>query len=243
DSLALSADSKSELYIIAKNFLHRNPDKEFTLVDKSAQKKFGANIIKPAKAYKAYRRIVKYFAVRTLCDYCERNGKQWLSSEDIFKISEKPLFSEWVNVGGQILPEKKLNELFDLIKNESVNSWEKVHDFYDECQKKYEEYKVAYALNLLEKLYSRPLEEFNRKIFDGIIEDVLFANQDMYNATLISRMKDFDDEFRMQTFRNAREMDAVLGGITDNEFILDMKKETAAFEEKVKSLFSDLKSF
>lgn len=243
DSLALSADSKSELYIIAKNFLHRNPDKEFTLVDKSAQKKFGANIIKPAKAYKAYRRIVKYFAVRTLCDYCERNGKQWLSSEDIFKISEKPLFSEWVNVGGQILPEKKLNELFDLIKNESVKSWEEVHDFYDECQKQYEEYKVAYALNLLEKLYSRPLEEFNRKIFDGIIEDVLFANQDMYNATLISRMKDFDDEFRMQTFRNAREMDAVLGGITDNEFILDMKKETAAFEEKVKSLFSDLKSF
>ena len=239
---ALKASGKSELYLIAKNFLHKNPDIEFTLSDREAQKKYGGLVIKPVKAYKAYRRIAKYFAVRTLCEYCEKNGKERLSSEDIFKISELPLYNEWVNVGGQIIPEVRLQQLFDLIKEQVINSWEQVHEYYDECQKNYESYKVAYALNLLEKLYSRPISDFNRKIFDGIIEDVLFANQDMYDATLISRMKDFDDEFRMNTFRNAREMDAVLGGITDNEFILEMKDETGIFEKKVKALFTELTS-
>ena len=123
-----------------------------------------------------------------------------------------------------------------------ISSWEQVHEYYNRCQEKYEDYKAAYALNLLEKLYSRPLADFNRRIFDGIIEDVLFANQDMYNATLISRMKDFDDEFRMQTFRNAREMNAVLGGIDENEFILEMKEQTGVFEKKVKALFTELTS-
>ncbi|MBO6218145.1 MAG: DUF4954 family protein [Treponema sp.] len=239
---ALAAKTKEDLYKVAKDYLHKNPNAEFGLFDKDAQKKYGAIVIKPVKAYKAYRRIVKYFAVRTLCDYCDRNGKERLSSEDIFKISKMPLFSEWVNVGGQIIPELRLSQLFELIKEQTADTWGKVHDYYDGCQEQYEDFKVAYALNLLEKLYSRPISDFNRRIFDGIIEDVLFANQDMYNATLISRMKDFDDEFRMNTFRNAREMDAVLGGITDNEFILEMKESTSVFEEKVRSLFTELTS-
>ena len=239
---ALAAKTKEDLYQVAKDYLHKNPNAEFGLFDKDAQKKYGAIVIKPVKAYKAYRRIVKYFAVRTLCDYCDRNGKERLSSEDIFKISKMPLFSEWVNVGGQIIPELRLSQLFELIKEQTADTWDKVHDYYDGCQEQYEDFKVAYALNLLEKLYSRPISDFNRRIFDGIIEDVLFANQDMYNATLISRMKDFDDEFRMNTFRNAREMDAVLGGITDNEFILEMKESTSVFEKKVRSLFTELTS-
>ena len=64
----------------------------------------------------------------------------------------------------------------------------------------------------------------------------------MYDATLVSRMKDFDDEFRMQTFNDAKEMNAVLGTFSDNEFILEMKKETEEFEENVVSIFDNLKS-
>ena len=239
---ALAASSKDELYRIAKDFLHQNPNASFTLSDASAQKKYGAVIIKPVKAYKAYRRIVKYFAVRTLCEYCEKNGKKSLSYDDIKAISLRPIYQKWVNVGGQIVTENALNELFDLIKNETICSWDQVHEFYNACQSKYNEYKVSYALNLLEKLYGRPISEFDKKVYDGIIEDVQIANQKMYDAVLISRMKDFDDEFRMQTFRNAREMDAVLGGITDNEFILEMKEQTEIFEKRVKTLFTELTS-
>jgi len=229
-----------ELYQVAKDFLHQNQNASFTLNDREAQKKYGAIIVKPVKAYKMYRRIAKFFAVRTLCEYCKRKGLSGLTKDEIKKISEMPLFTEWVNVGGQIIPQIRLDQLFEMIKEQSVDSWDSIHDYYNGCQAQYEDYKVAYALNILEKLYSRDISEFTPKIFNGIIEDVKIANKDIYDATLISRMKDFDDEFRMQTFRNAREMTAVLGSITDNEFIQSMKSQAESLEKQIEVLFSNL---
>ncbi|MCR4823465.1 MAG: DUF4954 family protein [Treponema sp.] len=242
DKLALSAKNSDELYTVAKNYLHRNPDAEFGLVDKEAQKKYGAIIVKTVKAYKEYRRIAKFFAVRTLCEYCQRVGKESLSKEDIKAITQMPLFTEWVNVGGQIIPKVRLEQLFQMIKEHTVENWEQVHDYYQGCQAQYEDYKTAYALNILEKLYSQPVSEFSKKVYDGITEDALEANKEIYDATLISRMKDFDDDFRMQTFDDAREMDAVLGGFTDNEFILTMKDEASKLKKQISALFLQLNS-
>ena len=55
-----------EQYQAAKDFLHQNPEAEFTLDDSICQKKYGAVIFKPVQAYKMYRKIVKYFATRSL---------------------------------------------------------------------------------------------------------------------------------------------------------------------------------
>jgi len=236
---ALAAKNKTELYQVAKDFLHQNPDASFTLKDNDSQKKFGAIVLKPVKAYKAYRRIVKFFAVRTLTEYCDRIGRQGLSYEDIRKISDQPLYANWVNVGGQIISESHLTELFDLIKNNSIDTWQQVHEFYDSCQTKYEEYKVAYALNLLEKLYSRPITDFNKKVYDGIIEDVKTSCKEMCDAILASRKKDYDDVFRRQTYRNTKEMEAVIGNISDNEFIRDTQERSLLLEKKVDKLFAD----
>ena len=242
NEVAVAASNKQELYQVAKDYLHQNPDACFTLHEKKAQKKYGAIIIKPVKAYNAYRQIVKFFAVRTLCEYCQRNGKESLSPNDIKLISEMPLYSEWVNVGGQIIPRDRLEQLFILIKEESINTWEEIHAYYDECQAQYENYKVAYALNLLEKLYSRPISEFTKEIYEDIVAGSKITNIKRFDETLISRMKDFDDEFRMQTFNNAREMNAVLGSITDNEFILEMRENTQNFEKSVSNIFDNLKT-
>ena len=177
--------------------------------------------------------------MRTLTEYCDRIGRQGLSYEDIRKISDQPLYANWVNVGGQIISESHLTELFDLIKNNSIDTWQQVHEFYDSCQTKYEEYKVAYALNLLEKLYSRPITDFNKKVYDGIIEDVKTSCKEMCDAILASRKKDYDDVFRRQTYRNTKEMEAVIGNISDNEFIRDTQERSLLLEKKVDKLFAD----
>lgn len=238
---ALAAkENPDELYQVAKDYLHQNPDAKFTLKDKTAQKKYGAVILKPVKAYKEYRKIAKYFATRCLIEYCASQSKSSLTKEDFDKIIALPLYTKWANVGGQIIPEEKLTELFGMIKEYSVESWQQVHQFYDNCQNHYEEWKLSYALNLLEKLYSRPIHHFTKEIFDDIEKDVHAINREMYDSTLISRMKDFDDEFRMMTFRNSREFDAVLGSFEDNEFISEMKPEVDDFDEKLKKVFAEL---
>lgn len=51
----------------------------------------------------------------------------------------KPTTSElaWVNVGGQLMPQKTVNSLLTKIKTGGIDSWDKVHQFYEEASSTY----------------------------------------------------------------------------------------------------------
>ena len=206
----------------------------------AAQKKYGAVIYKPVKAYKEYRKILKYFSARTLIEYCRRNGISELTLDGLDRICAFPLYTEWENVGGQIVPHKKIEELFAAIKSRKVEQWQQVHDFYDECQKNYEDYKVRYAVYLLELLYSRKITEFSKEIFADIVADVILVSDEMYNSSIASRQKDFTDYFRRMVYRNATEMENVLGSAQANGFLKELKVLTDSFNAELKTVFAKL---
>lgn len=186
----LSARTEQEELQAAKDYLHQNTEADFTLFDLQAQKKYGATIFKPVKAYKEYRKILKYFAARSIIEYCKSNGYEKFSREVLEKIEKISLFTEWTNAGGQIIPTIKINQLCEKIKSGQINSWNEIHSYYDSCQKNYELYKCRYALYILEKLYTRPILEFSSEIFQDIIDDVTIVSTDMYRDSIYSRQKD-----------------------------------------------------
>ncbi|MBO4639339.1 MAG: DUF4954 family protein [Treponema sp.] len=234
------ANDQATVYQKAKDYLHQNPEADFVLEDPVCQKKFGATIHKPVQAYKMYRKIVKYFATRSLMEYCKSVGGEYLTLELIKKIRELPLYTEWECVGGQIIPSQKVQELFAKIKDGSIDDWEAVHAYYNECQAEYEKFKVRYALYLLEKLYSRPIEDFTFDLYRNISDDVTVCAYDIYNAAFGSREKDYTDYYRNMTYRNKKEMDAVIGPLQDNSFLTGLRKDTAAFTAEIKELFKGL---
>ncbi|MCR5253596.1 MAG: DUF4954 family protein [Treponema sp.] len=243
DSKILEIKGKNmieERYQYAKNFLHKNPDAVFTLTDAICQKKFGATICKPVKGYRVYRQIVKYFATRTLLEYGKSLSSPSLTKEIIERIRKLPLYTEWENVGGQIIPHQKVMELFDGIKNGSINNWESVHQFYNMCQCSYDQYKVRYSLYLLEKLYSRGIEEFDAEIFNNIVDDVSICAQIIYDSSVKSRKKDYTDYYRNMVYRSKEEMNAVIGPLEDNSFLNGLKEDTAKFISEVNHLFVKL---
>src|SRR5574344_1441470 len=240
DERAVKAGNGNELYHIAKDFLHQHPDADFTLEDSRCQKKYGALIFKPVKAYKEYRKVVKYFAVSTFNDYCRYRHIPTLTQAELGRIEQMPLYTSWLNVGGQIIPEVKVEELFKLIKNHTVTMWEDVHAFYDRCDSAYLSYKTTYALYLLEQLYSRPVTEFTPAVFEDITMDVTAVSDEMYNSSFSSREKDYSDYFRTITFRSKEEMEQVLGTIDSNEFLQELKPETEAFNKDLKRVFKGL---
>lgn len=236
----VSAKSESELLQAAKDFLHQNPYEEFSLTDDRSQKRYGANILKPVQGYKEYRRIVKYFAARTIVEYCNIKKINSLSADILSEILSEQLFTEWQNVGGQIIPVEKITELFEKIKSHKIETWQQVHDFYDACHDSYEMQKTRYAIYLFEQLYSRNIHEFTPEIYGDIIEDVLVVSDRMYESSVESRSKDFVDYFRSITYRNAEEMKAVIGTIDDNEFLHTMKSSTEKFNSELKTIFGKL---
>ncbi|MGN0740647.1 MAG: DUF4954 family protein [Treponema sp.] len=225
----LSARTEQEELQAAKDYLHQNTEADFTLFDPQAQKKYGATIFKPVKAYKEYRKILKYFAARSIVEYCKSNGYEKFSREVLEKIEKISLFTEWTNAGGQIIPTIKINQLCEKIKSGEINCWDEIHSYYDSCQKNYELYKCRYALYILEKLYTRPILEFNSEIFQDIIDDVTIVSTDMYRDSIYSRQKDYTDPFRAMTYENQEEMTAVLGTIDDNDFLHILRAQTESF--------------
>lgn len=225
---------------VAKDFLHRHPVEDFKLQDLRCQKKFGAVILKPIKAYKEYRKIVKYFAAATLLEYCRLRHVHGLNRRELVRIGSLPLFTRWLNVGGQVMPEEKVEELFAKIRRREIDGWDEVHQFYDGVEESYLSYRVAYAVYLLEFLYSRPLGEFTADIFADIVSDVTAVSNEMYESAVVTRRKDYDDEFRAITFRCREEMEAVLGTLDDNEFLNEMKPQTEDFNARLSRLFVDM---
>ncbi|MCR5284220.1 MAG: DUF4954 family protein [Treponema sp.] len=232
--------SPEEKFQAAKDYMHKNENADFTLFDSQCQKKYGSVIYKPVRAYKMYRKVMKYFATRTVMEYCTKLNMEHYSFDLVEKIRSIPLYEEWENVGGQIIPARKVRELFTLIKEKKINNWDQVHAFYQACQTNYEEYKVRYSLYLLEFLYSRPVTEFNQKLYKNIIDDVTEIQEDFYNAALASREKDYTDYYRTMVYRSKEEMDAVLGSLEENESLKNLKNLTEDFVQELHAFFSKM---
>ncbi|MBR2106556.1 MAG: DUF4954 family protein, partial [Treponema sp.] len=233
------ARTPQEIFQTAKDFLHQNPEANFVLFDSLCQKRYGANICKPVQAYKMYRKIIKYFATSTLLDYCKLNNSVTFTREMLENVRQLPLYTSWENVGGQIIPSDKVQELFELIRNSKINSWQEVHDFYDECQKNYFMYKVRYSIYLLEQLYSRPIEEFSEDLYRNIIGDVTVIAFDIYTSSVQSREKDYTDYFRTMTYNSLKEMEKVIGPLNDNSFLIELRNQTEDFTTRIKNLFDE----
>lgn len=236
-----SSCSKEELHQLAKDYLHQNNAAQFLLSDDRCQKRNGSIIYKPAQGYKEYRRILKYFAVGALMDWTLENDCDMLTREKLSAVERLPLYTAWVNAGGQVLPEERLAELFSVIKNGAVQDWEGVHAFYDDCDLHYSDYKARYALYLLEQLYSRPIAEFSADVFDDIAKDVAYVSMNMLESSISSREKDYTDFFRSITFRNEEEREAVLGSLKDNGFIKELRDATEVFDANLEKLFRHLR--
>ena len=232
--------NQEEVLQAAKDYMHHNPEVEFQLEDSLCQKKYGAVIYKPIQAYKMYRRIIKYFAVRTLMEFCNDSSYECLDFEIIEKIRGIPLYTEWENVGGQIIPSQKIQELFGKIKSHEIENWDTVHEFYVSCEAAYSLYKARYSLYLLEFLYSRPIEEFSVDLYRNITDDVFIVACDMYNAALKSREKDYTDYYRNMTYHSKEEMENVIGALEDNSFLKQMHEETEHFTNSINHIFEGL---
>lgn len=238
---ACNAHEGEELRQIAKDYLHQNVDSQFLLTDDRCQKKYGAVIYKPAQAYREYRRILKYFAVEALMDWGLVHQTEELCNEDIKLIEKNELYTKWLNVGGQVIPEDRVLKLFDLVKTGEINSWNDVHAFYNECHKDYIEDKARYALYILEQLYTLPLNKFTSDVYADITKDVAYVSMIMMESSVSSRAKDYTDFFRSITFRNKEEKDAVLGTLEDNSFLKQLRASTDDFNAVLEKLFRKMR--
>lgn len=209
-------------------------------------------IYKPARAWHAYREMLLWFAIRTICEYALARG----ISSNLYPVLALELASDewccadttWENIGGMLISDARLNLLLEKAEKGMYPTWAEFHQEYESLSEIYPFDKARYAWAILQTLYQpqptlMEAQETSISVSRKVLIDALIEAEQLCSViatgVITSRAKDYSNPFRRATYRSKEEMDAVLGTLEANPFINHTKAEMAELK-KVFSYFRDL---
>jgi hypothetical protein len=190
---------------------------------------------KPVLALAAYQEMVKYYALTSFIDYMMGNR---VGLEGILSLDSDGIDRCWMNVGGQIIKCSFIEELKQKVKKNELNSWDEIHAAYrsqDDC---YVTDKARYAKYALSHILG---QELSLDSLLHLADDGVTIAQMVKERVYQSRLKDYNDPFRRMVYDSAEEMEAVVGGINDNDFIAHSEAVYQKTLSNVKALFAKIK--
>jgi hypothetical protein len=200
-------------------------------------------ILKSEKGYRAYIEMLHYYGVKTLLEYfaaektkagTQRAPADGLEALQSFQAAHPENVSfEWVNLGGQLISGAKAAALMDAIRRGDLHSWKEIHGEYERL---WQEYPLDKALNALQVLRFLESSAGNGAVISAerwkaLIAGTVKIRRYIEEQVRKTKLKDYTDPFRMITYRNSSERDAVLGKLEDNPFIAIVREESTAFFE------------
>ncbi|WP_298712247.1 DUF4954 family protein, partial [Chitinophaga sp.] len=98
-------------------------------------------LLKVDKAYPLFRKLVTLYAMRNLMREYARFG-DFAELQSYLKQCRR---SAWNNVGGQLIPEDRVNDIKQRIRKNKIGSWDALHEAYRENGERYEEDKLRHS--------------------------------------------------------------------------------------------------
>ncbi|PIE98531.1 MAG: DUF4954 domain-containing protein [Treponema sp.] len=171
-------------------------------------------LLKPFKAWQAYRQMLVWYGVKTLCLFFE-NTESRLSDMQKLKISK--ISFNWQNMGGQLMPEFRLDLLKEKIGNGKFKNWTEIHSEYEKIFLYYEQDNAKNAYAVL--CWVAGVEKLTDKIWNDFLEESKSICEYIAEQIFFTKNKDYINSFRDITYRNKAERNAVLGNIKNNALI------------------------
>jgi hypothetical protein len=188
-------------------------------------------IAKAHKAYQIFHDLLYYHAAKEWLATSERHPSQSPSALLQATLKNATAIQIWENLGGQLIPSGVIHTMKEEVKSGKITRWKQVHEFYEKQATLYPDQKFENALNGLLQINPQAFENIPAWI-DRAISTAEFLTAGIER----SRSKDYEDPFRLAMFGNAKELDAVIGDVKDNEFIQEAKMRSISFREKLEGL-------
>jgi Domain of unknown function (DUF4954) len=192
-------------------------------------------IVKSAEAYRLFKELIIYYGIDQLLQFIEQKKiTDW--QKLIQSLPPVPVRNQWKNIGGQLIPETAVATLIRNIRSAKINSWDEVHNFYNQKSNAYTSDKIQHAFaSLLEVLKLTPAR-FTKKIFLGLLQQAVETRTWMANSIYDSRAKDYTNPFRNMVYETEKEMEKVVGALKNNSFIKEQQAALENFREKTKAI-------
>ncbi|HEX5153728.1 MAG TPA: DUF4954 family protein [Parafilimonas sp.] len=194
-------------------------------------------IKKVQQAYDAYKEMILYYGLVQLISYIETNKIK--SIEKLIKIfNDSSRSANWLNIGGQLMPEADAVLLKDRIKNKEINSWDELHEAYKKEGEVYPAKKLQHALASLLEIENITAEKINVKKINQWLDKSVKIASSITEKISASRKKDHVNPFRKMIYDSETEMNNVTGEFDKNSFVLQKQKELRTFKEQVEKIKS-----
>jgi NDP-sugar pyrophosphorylase family protein len=210
----------NELEIIAEDFEN---SKRKTIVRRVQQ------------SYDAYKEMMLYYGLLHLIKWIEENNVP--STEKIIeRLNSLSVRTQWLNVGGQLIPVEEVNALKDSIKNKEINSWDELHDAYTLQGEKYPAEKMQHALTSLLEIEAIKVSDITAEQLNSWLDKTVEIAASITNRISESRKKDYTNPFRKMIYDTETEMNDVLGEFDKNSFVKQQQKEFEQFKKRVEQI-------
>lgn len=211
------------------------------LADGMENAKRSVEIIKVRRAYECYQKMVRLYGYRHL--FSEDRLATSKSLQGLLTdLPSTPKRQTWLNVGGQLIPEKNVEILKERVRNGKVQTWDELHDFYTVQGEKYPEQKRVDALAALSESLGTSLQTLSKEQLQELAADYLEIQKWMVDQIVTSRKKDYANAYRKMMYNNQQEMEAVVGKLSDNGFIKDQKKALKKLTEQLSKFIGQKKA-
>lgn len=177
-------------------------------------------IVKSYHAYEAYGEMLLYYGARTIAQWISKTHQSLSDVQHNIKSSLRP----WVNVGGQLVPEYKVDQLREDVNSGKIKSWEEMHLVYKQWGSEYEKDQVSNALGVLKRCLH--IDYIDSVDWNVIKERAKKTRIYIENQVFETKVKDYNNPFRDITFRDNVERDIVLGAVEENPFITESSEIT-----------------
>ncbi|MVZ67247.1 DUF4954 family protein [Sphingobacterium sp. DK4209] len=211
----LTGDSNSDLTIYLSN------------VEFSKRK---VCLLKPRESYALFKKLIRYY---TVCQVLEHIKPEDFESSLFGHSLETNERVSFVNVGGQLMPNGKLDELLNDIRIGEIATWDAVHAQYHALSSEYVGDKLIHALVSLQEVTGRNASSWDAMFWNELFEEALAVKEWICDEIRKTRAKDYSNPFRMMVYNSEEEMDTVVGKLSDNSFINLQTEELRVFQEKL----------
>ena len=189
-------------------------------------------LAKPKEAYTTYRRMIRYYAMTQIISFLQNSSFSALQ-DTIVDVSQRATFE---NIGGQLVPSKKLETLLSDIRSERISTWVDAHARYHAWSDVYLDDKFEHAIASIVEITGRATCDWDKIFVKELIEETLETRRWIFSEIDGSRSKDYQNPFKQMVYDSYEEMEEVVGRLKDNDFINKERQGLFDFEQTVKHI-------
>ncbi|MBN1543229.1 DUF4954 family protein [candidate division KSB1 bacterium] len=200
-----------------------------------------AKIIKPLSGVLAFRSMIHAHALSVIMDFIDfaagrpESDSAWVELKTLAGEKEE---RHWYNLGGQIVPQSELERLVQDIVDRRLSEWPEVHRRYNELWDLYPRQKAIHALHCLQRLRGKAIETWQTPDWHWFFDRGLKIHKRVLHCAVHSRQKDYSNPFRRMVYADRKEMEAVLGRMSENPFLATLRNDFGNLQKRVEPLLN-----